>query len=1034
MNEDRALANIDRNNKIESILAKAQLINEKKLAVKASDDYACLELSREHYFYREHHAKLLTGLFQAEEIIADKELLNLKSYIKALLKLIEIIDNCLEERRLFITCIGLQTDRVYKELVDAKEYLYFEILVSENTAEYYRPVEESVLRLQARIKALQERTAKEISDFCIYTMLPAEVTYIINSFPLGVGNQFTEDKNRTSENTKIYRLLLKEKMYSSLGEIQRMLATDGNASKSAIFNEVNSAFTAQGDLLLLEGEKSLEYIRMVYSKGIVPNLDASALKKALFRYFATFFIPRAELYSCIINFDKGEISLNLSKLNLLEETEVLLKGCFELYSNLGHRNSFGAELMHIFSMIPFEEVIIRSLAGMFNILVGERAILEQYLQLCFEKYLEVANEFRNLIFADESTNAGYVEKLKLILENNRKENFLSKQDVSCFETFYSILDSLQSLNSYTSSSHVEEDILQLLKAHKSCSIFIKHSLGMPTAFFLTALYKRILQLEEYLTTEIKRTFLYINPRLAVKIKDYEIASNNKSTTLFLELTNAKGMQRAEKLKLLGLRLDGLELASNYTVGELTDVPGDGKEYELELMLPYNIQTYRNMEIMLGYSYVCGYQEYEARNVYREMVFEINIPQKTACFKEIPNLYAPICTSNAVVDPNMMFGRTELIEKLVTAVDFNQPKSVVLWGQKRTGKSTVLLHLQNALATKFSAEKALLVPCDAMSKIDIDSCSEHKEVMLEIKKIILKGIRKAVKSNDKLLEMLEGAGCNIKPIVTNKNVNERFEEFFDIYEELEEKPSLVLFIDEFTVLYNWIKQEKLGLSFIKWWREFLSSNKIIAFIVGQDYMQQFIELDPNGFGNVEKYKVNYLTKEYTLDLIEKPLWLKEEGKSRFLDEAAESIYELTAGSAFYTVIICKNLVDYLNSKKLTYVTDYMIGEVVYGLIHGEQALSQDIFEALYNDEGCFDKPEYSKQCYELCKLMAQFSSTLKKTVSELEIKRVALEKIQLTEQQVNILLENLTKRDVLNKDGSNYTIKVHLFHEWLKVKG
>lgn len=1021
--------------RIEAVLAQAQLVNAKKRAIEGTrKDPVCLELSLEHYIYREHYYKLLNYLFQAETTIEERAIVELKDYIKCLLQLMGIIDSCLEERRIYAACSGLKTDALCKELSEVKEYLYFELLVSENTAEYYRSVEESVLRLQTRMKGLQNMVAELLAKPALEKNLSVRLAYLIQSF-----NAVSSEDELPSgltlsldmEQPELQKLLLKHRYCTGLGNAQ-LLAKMGICTGNQLFKEIYSFCLAKADLLALQGKAAGENLRYLYRQALVPALTELELAQVLNRYFATFFLQEGELFTWFKGFKQGA-GVGTKALLPDCEKEILLKGCFELYSNLGGRNDFGEVLLRCIALSVWGEAIKDNLAALFNISQNREKLLEQYLQQCFERYLTVANEFRGLIFDSDNRPEAYCDKLELLLTKNKEENLLEQTDIVYFQKLLTILQTLKKLTSYTSSSHVEEDIKLLLQARRDCEALLEQGLKIPTAFFYANLHRRLLELQGHLNTEIRKAFLYITPRLSCKLKDYEYDATTQTTRLYFGLANAKGMQQAEQLQVIGLEAAGQKCSFIGNL-DLQTVSGDGREYEFSLQVEGNLSACTNLSFQLGYSYVCGYQEYEARYVQRQAGFKLNMPQKNCGFREIDNPYAPICTSNAVVDPKMMFGREELLKRLVATVDFTQPKSVVLWGQKRTGKSTVLLHLQNALAAKYTAEELLLTPCDAMSKIDIDSCTEHREVMTEIKKIILKGIRKAVKGNPDLWEALEEADCSLKPIITSKNVNERFEEFFDIYEELEEKPTIVLFIDEFTVLYNWIKQQKLGVSFIKWWREFLSSNKIIAYIVGQDYMQQFIDLDPNGFGNVEKYRVNYLTKEHTLDLIEKPIWLTAEDKSRFLENAAEEIYELTAGSAFYTVLICKHLVDYLNGKEMVYVTDYTINEVMNQLLHGQQALSQDIFESLYNDEGCFEDADHRRHSYELCRIIAQFSSAVKKNVNELEIKRLATERLQLSEQRTALLLEDLTKRDVLNKDGNSYTIKVHLFHEWLKAKG
>ncbi len=64
------------------------------------------------------------------------------------------------------------------------------------------------------------------------------------------------------------------------------------------------------------------------------------------------------------------------------------------------------------------------------------------------------------------------------------------------------------------------------------------------------------------------------------------------------------------------------------------------------------------------------------------------------FQEIENPYARYAESSIVEDPQMFYGREELIENSAKAIinAGKQGKSIVIYGQKRAGKSSILYHL------------------------------------------------------------------------------------------------------------------------------------------------------------------------------------------------------------------------------------------------------------------------------------------------------------------------------------------------------
>ena len=68
------------------------------------------------------------------------------------------------------------------------------------------------------------------------------------------------------------------------------------------------------------------------------------------------------------------------------------------------------------------------------------------------------------------------------------------------------------------------------------------------------------------------------------------------------------------------------------------------------------------------------------------------------FKTIKNPYAQYAEGNIVGDADMFYGREELIQNIAQAIQKSQSQSkcVLVFGQKRSGKSSVLYHLKKAL--------------------------------------------------------------------------------------------------------------------------------------------------------------------------------------------------------------------------------------------------------------------------------------------------------------------------------------------------
>ena len=220
--------------------------------------------------------------------------------------------------------------------------------------------------------------------------------------------------------------------------------------------------------------------------------------------------------------------------------------------------------------------------------------------------------------------------------------------------------------------------------------------------------------------------------------------------------------------------------------------------------------------------------------------------------------------------------------------------------------------------------------------------------------------------------------------------------------------------------------------MKFWKGIIQDLGLVGILVGQDYMPDFIAAVPNTFGSTEKHRVTYLTEENALRLIEEPIMMIDPDtfsmESRYKEGATSRILELTAGSAYYTMILCDRLVRYLNEKSSNYVTDADVNELLYtNMLSGVNMLKKDYFVPLYNDEGCFDDTTRSDDNLVLLRAIAQCCGRENRCLIS------AVRCPSLTEERQAMLLEQLEKRDVVEiTEGRYCRIKVGLFKEWLLV--
>jgi hypothetical protein len=224
--------------------------------------------------------------------------------------------------------------------------------------------------------------------------------------------------------------------------------------------------------------------------------------------------------------------------------------------------------------------------------------------------------------------------------------------------------------------------------------------------------------------------------------------------------------------------------------------------------------------------------------------------------------------------------------------------------------------------------------------------------------------------------------------------------------------LVLLIDEFTELFKQIKRGRVQPEIMKEWKAILEKRYFSSILVGQDIMPMFKAEFPNEFGVTEDQRVTYFSEEEARKMIEVPV-----GAQHYGGNAVNRILELTACSPYYTMMLCKRLVDYINRTKSVVVTEADVEEVKNSIVTGKDRLLKDKFENLVSaGDGKQDTGIDPQESWEACATIAKRSENGWCLVEHLS-----------SDARI---LEDLENRDVLERKQNSYRIRVGLFHAWL----
>ncbi|GIV88752.1 MAG: hypothetical protein KatS3mg055_1270 [Chloroflexus sp.] len=397
------------------------------------------------------------------------------------------------------------------------------------------------------------------------------------------------------------------------------------------------------------------------------------------------------------------------------------------------------------------------------------------------------------------------------------------------------------------------------------------------------------------------------------------------------------------------------------------------------------------------------------------------------FEEIENPYAPYAEGGIVGEPSMFYGRDELIANVASALEMSraQSKCVVIYGQKRAGKSSILYHLKKRLKAK---EDLLVLDIGNIGAI----LDEHSKTpfLYQILWTILKELRNAIE--DKVIEGKTPLDISFPTDLEFYQHPSALSLFRDIFERFRRAASripewqsvrVILLIDEFSYVYDCIINGLIPETFMRNWKALLQDNFFNAVLVGQDVMPKFKQRFPNEFGTTQDERVTYLRIEDAKRLIDEPIRIGgRSGESRYREKAIDRILELTAGSPFYIQILCNRLVEYMNRKRASLVTEADVEQVKDELIRGVNALGIDKFDNLINSGDTSPGAISDEDVRKVLISIAENSRT-----GPCSRSNIACE----TNTPVDEILEDLVRRDVVERErGQYYSIRVGLFREWL----
>lgn len=423
--------------------------------------------------------------------------------------------------------------------------------------------------------------------------------------------------------------------------------------------------------------------------------------------------------------------------------------------------------------------------------------------------------------------------------------------------------------------------------------------------------------------------------------------------------------------------------------------------------------------------------YDVEGMERQSVpFSIDIPVSDV-FSPYLNPYSNLGVKEE--NPNRFYGRDKDIKEVVDALSVpGAYPHYLIYGQKRSGKSSLLLQIRNHLDSR----RFLSADIDFLSFTNV-RCEE------DIYYNLLIWFRKALQTKNRELRRIPGFPAEeLLPVFKAPVPDETtFELLLDVFVELKRFMSesdywkdckIVLFIDEFTKAYDWWLQHFITGDFLQHWKSLHGQNLFCAVVVGQDTLPAFIEDtgNKNSFAVFESsLRVSFLPEVDARKMVTEPIIEVTGDSDVFIGDAVRLILKYSACSVYHTKWVCREIIKRMNLYELKKVTEADVEEAVReGIAFGAALDIEKLIDPLTS--AGLDQNLPGRFTAEQAELVLNVIADAESRLPSLGCYR---NNISVPNIDVAGLLADLRRRDVVYVQQDYWFIRVKLYLLWAKKK-
>lgn len=356
--------------------------------------------------------------------------------------------------------------------------------------------------------------------------------------------------------------------------------------------------------------------------------------------------------------------------------------------------------------------------------------------------------------------------------------------------------------------------------------------------------------------------------------------------IWLYVCNA-GNSSADELKITMLDGSGFTAIGGKTAERETLVPGEDATFEFLLKpekslldLRFEI-VYSDGDNPLQITYID--EQLELSESYREYVYVAN----------------PYSTGTPMHDREMFYGREKVMAYLQDNLTRKPKTVIVLFGQRRSGKTTVLLQLIKHNA--FGEHVPVL--------IDLQAISYNMSIQSFLHRVA-NYIYRAMKERNLLI-------CEPKMDDFRDDPMSGFDRFLDSVEERLDGRKLIWLVDEFEVLEDQVDKGRLEPEIFQYLRNIVQHRQSINILFsGTHQITEYTRLYHSVFFNIaDHYRLSKISPEGAAALITKPI----DGFLEYEPLSVTKIRQLADDQPYLIHLLCRAIVDYCNENRKPYVT-------------------------------------------------------------------------------------------------------------------